>query len=400
MAKMATVRTRKRGKTYSYIFEAGKKADGKRKVVEKGGFATKKLAYDAGVAAYTDWKHGNIGIVSENILLKDFMKNWLEKVVALNVKPTSLQTYNSFFSQHILPTIGNIAVQALTPAKLDEWIRGLLKAGYAKNTIGQLHALIHHALDYAVYPAEIISTNPSAYIKVPKKAPTNIIKRCIITPEKLKSLLEKYPFGSPYYIPILLLYHTGMRISEVLGLTWNNIDFDKKVITLNHQITYISRQGYFYSTLKTESSNRKILIDDFLISELRRWKNQQGENEKSAGDSYVYIYRGTDNKIIQQSKGIGKIDAERIFPVCVNIGGRIVIKDAFEGRLKNDDVNAHSFRHTHATMLIENGATPKGVAGRLGHSSALITQNLYTHNTQKLQEDTRSIFEKTLQTNF
>ena len=109
--------------SYSYIFEAGKKTDGKRKVVEKGGFATKKLAYDAGVAAYTDWKHGNIGIVSENILLKDFMKNWLEKVVALNVKPTSLQTYNSFFSQHILPTIGNIAVQALTPAKLDEWIR-------------------------------------------------------------------------------------------------------------------------------------------------------------------------------------------------------------------------------------------------------------------------------------
>ena len=69
---MSQVRTRKRGKTFSYIFEAGKKADGKRKVVEKGGFATKKAAYDAGVAAYNDWKHGNIGITSDNILLKDF----------------------------------------------------------------------------------------------------------------------------------------------------------------------------------------------------------------------------------------------------------------------------------------------------------------------------------------
>ena len=90
---MAQVRVRKRGKTFSYIFEAGKKPDGKRKVVEKGGFESKKAAYDAGVAAYNDWRHGNIGIVSENITLKDFITNWLEKVVAPNVKPTTLQTY-------------------------------------------------------------------------------------------------------------------------------------------------------------------------------------------------------------------------------------------------------------------------------------------------------------------
>lgn len=72
-----------------------------------------------------------------------------------------------------------------------------------------------HALNYAVYPAELISSNPSNYIKVPKKAPINIVKRQIIKPEKLAELLEKYPFGSPYHIPILILFHTGMRISEV-----------------------------------------------------------------------------------------------------------------------------------------------------------------------------------------
>ena len=179
------MRTRKRGKTFSYIFEAGKKADGKRKVVEKGGFATKKAAYDAGVAAYTDWKHGNIGITSDNILLKDFLQNWLEKVVALNVKAN--------------------------------------------------------------------------YIKVPKKAPTNIVKRHIITPEKLNELLEKYPFGSPYYMPILILFCTGVRIGELLGLTWDNIDLDKKIITLDKQVVYVSKRGYFFTTLKTWSSNRYIV---------------------------------------------------------------------------------------------------------------------------------------------
>ena len=108
---MSQVRTRKRGKTFSYIFEAGKKPDGKRKVVEKGGFESKKAAYDAGVAAYNDWRHGNIGIVSENITLKDFITNWLEKVVAPNVKPTTLQTYYDFTQYQIVPYIGNLMLQ-------------------------------------------------------------------------------------------------------------------------------------------------------------------------------------------------------------------------------------------------------------------------------------------------
>ena len=62
-------------------------------------------------------------------------------------------------------------------------------------------------------------------------------------------------------------------------------------------------------------------------------------------------------------------------------------------------LNAHSFRHTHTTQLIENGAPVKAVAERLGHADATITQNLYTHNTQKLQEEAAAIFDKTLQTN-
>ena len=182
---MSKIRTRKRGKTFSYIFEAGRKDDGKRKVVEKGGFATRELAYTAGVSAYNDWKHGNIGITSDSITVKEFIKNWLENVVALNVKPTSMQMYNSIVRKHILSTLGSLKLQELTPAILDKWIRGLLKAGYSKNTISVTHTLIHHALDYAVYPAEMIANNPANYIKVPQKAPKNIVKRQMISKKKL-----------------------------------------------------------------------------------------------------------------------------------------------------------------------------------------------------------------------
>ena len=85
---MAQVRTRKRGKTFSYIFEAG-------------------------VAAYNDYLHGNIGITSEKITLKDFMTAWLDNVVALNVKPSSMQTYRFSFTKRICPYLGDVKVQRL-----------------------------------------------------------------------------------------------------------------------------------------------------------------------------------------------------------------------------------------------------------------------------------------------
>ena len=124
-----------------------------------------------------------------------------------------MQGYQSYLKKHLIPNLGDYSIQKLTPAVLDNFVRKLFADGYSKNTISQIHALIHHALDYAVYPAELISSNPANYIEVPKNAPTDIIKRHIITQEKLNELLEKYPFGSPYYIPILILFHTGMRIS-------------------------------------------------------------------------------------------------------------------------------------------------------------------------------------------
>ena len=123
------------------------------------------------------------------------------------------------------------------------------------------------------------------------------------------------------------------------------------------------------------------------------------ENEKIASDSYVFVYRNSENKIIQQSKILGKVNAEKILPVCTRIDGRAVFKYLLTNVFKDEGINAHSFRHTHATMLIENGAIPKGVARRLGHSNTAITQNLYAHNTRKLQEDTAEIFEKAVQTN-
>ncbi len=395
---MAQVRVRKRGKTFSYIFDAGK-VDGKLKVVENGGYPTKAEAYKAGVAAYNDFLHGNIGITSESISLKDFMTAWLDNVVKHNVKASSMQIYQTYVKNQIIPHLGEIKIQELTTAMLGKWIRDIQKAGLAYNTISSAHAFIHSVLNYTVCPAQLINSNPAAYIKVPKNAPRNVVKRHIITPERFKALLEKYPFGTPYYIPLLLLYHTGMRLGEVFGLSWSDIDFATKKITLRRQIRYIAKRGYFFTTLKTESSKRYIIVDDYLLDELARWQNQQAENEKQFGDSYVYVYKESDGHIQRQSKGLPPPVGEKISLLCTREDGQIVPHNRIISSLRKEGLNALSFRHTHATVLTEYGANPEGISGRLGHKNPQLTQNIYVYNTLKMQEDAAAIFDKILHKN-
>lgn len=393
---VSQVRTRPRGKTWSYIFEAGRDEGGKRKTIEKGGFPTQKAAYEAGVAAYADWKHGNVGITSEKILLKDYLEIWLANVASTNVRPSSLAHYREVAKLWILPHLGGKYVQEITPPVADCWIRKLLREGYSKKTLSLALSVLRQSLQYAVYPAQLIQGNPCLYVKVPKAAPANLVKRTIITKEMFSSLLEACPFGHPAHIPFVLLYHTGMRIGEVLGLAWEDVDLDGKTISVRRQLL----ASLVFSDPKTPASSRTVIMDDLLVEKLRQWRARQAADELAAGTSYVHIYRGKDGREIQQSKGILPPEgASRMFLLCTQKNGRAVGRARLRVILRAEGgLNCHSFRHTHATALIEAGATPKGVAGRLGHSSVSITQDLYAHNTRALQKDTADLFARIMQT--
>ena len=399
MKRIAKVRTRQRGKKYSYIFEAGKNADGKRKAVEKGGFPTPESAYEAGIEAYNDWKHGNIGITSDKISCKEYLYNWLDNVASANVLQNTCDNYRFMLDRWIVPYIGGIIMQELSPAHIDRWIRKIAKdKSLAKNSLSSVKALLSHALNYAVYPCELIKANPAEYIRLPK-AEGKKVARIIISPEKIQELFREYPFGNKYHMPMLIAYHTGMRVSEVLGLSWSGIDLDNNTISVVQQVKRLTGVGIILDKPKTSNSERTFIIDKYLSAELRRWKSQQAANELKAGNRHVYIWRNENeqNRLYMMSKGIAPDDMEREYMVCTDEEGRIFSKQSFFTVLRKAGLNSHSFRHTHATMLIEAGATPKDVAARLGHKDATITQNLYTHDTEKMQRETVDLFVKSIE---
>jgi phage integrase family prophage lambdaba04, site-specific recombinase len=208
MAKKATIRTRKRGKTYSYSFDVGKNpTTGKRKMIEKGGYATEQEAYDAGVAAYADWKSGNIGITSERIKLRDYLTAWLENVAKPSIAQGTYINYRSVLHARIIPYLGGLVLQDVHPRDIDAWVKRLAAEGLAKRTIEVIKTILSTALKYAVYPAEIIASNPCTGISIPRSAPIKLTQRVIISPEIFATVLEKCPFGHRCHIPLLLAYH-------------------------------------------------------------------------------------------------------------------------------------------------------------------------------------------------
>lgn len=383
---MATVRTRKRGKTYSYIFEAGKYADGRRHVIEKGGFPTKDAAYEAGVSAFTDWKHGNIGITSERITVRAFLELWLHRVRE-DVRPSTYGTYESCLHTKVIPYIGSIILQELTPARLDRWLLDLKAKGLARSTIHYTKRLLGTALSYAVYPCELIRDNPCRYLKTPKTVAGHHVERVIVTPERMQSLLADAPPGTRCYLPLLLLYHTGMRIGEVLGLAWDDIDLDEKSLMIRHQRVYDAiRHTDYLSAPKTKTSRRKLFLPDYLIETLREEKARQEQNEDTLGKRYAVCCIRDGNAVHVASKAVHP-SGERIHFVCIDEKGACVPRAAITHMLHEHGLNSHSFRHTQATVLGAEGVPPATIAARLGHTTVKTTLDIYTHDTEAQQKE-------------
>lgn len=392
---MAKVRTRKRGKTFSYIFEAGRDENGKRKVIEKGGFATQDEAYDAGVDAYADWKHGNIGITSERVTVNDFLLQWLDTYVEKEVIDSTYATYLDIYKIRIKPYFNNMILQDLRPANVAAWLNKLYDKGYSYKSISAARGMLMHGCNYAVYPANIITVNPVTLVKVPRQAPKNIIKRTVISKETYDILLKNHPINDKYRIPIVLAYHTGMRISEIIGLEWSKVNLDEGTITVDRQLKRVHGVGYVFGALKTQSSNRTIYLDQQLIQELSEWRKVQQVNKAKAGDSYIIPYVTMEQGKVQEQSSAFELPAGaiKLDLVCTSPSGNFMKHDSLSWLLKKNGLNAHSFRHTHATQLVEAGATIKDVAARLGHASVAITEDIYTKVTERMSRDTVKLFE-------
>lgn len=355
---MAQITTRKRGNTWEYSFEIAP-INGKRKRKSKGGFRTKKECLEAGIQAKAEYD--NSGIITEkgSMSVSDWLDFWYENSLSHGYKPTTKQSYQSIMNI-IKRKIGVYRVNTLTPMTLTKMFKELLDEGYADTTVRQVKRILSSSLTYA-YQMNIIKQNPCTNIRVKKNNSNSVQDTLIVTPELFEKILNNLENGwvGFYRIPFLIAWYTGMRGGEVMALTWDDVDFENKLISVNKMQTFAFNKMHIKSP-KTQSSVRDIPVGDKLLDELKKWKQTQIETATQLGVKPPTAICTRNNLTLITVKNLRD-------------------KSASIARELGIDFHFHCLRHTHATLLIKNGISIKEVQARLGHKYIQTTLDIYSH---------------------
>lgn len=355
-----SVYQRKDGKWMGSI-TVGRKKSGK--LIRKAVYGkTKKEVITKMDSIKHDIKIGDY-VEPDKITVSEWIIYWLKTYKKNKLKPKTYDSYESLTKITIIPNIGDIPMQKLKTKDIQEMYNKRYEEGYSANSIHKVNIVLKSALDKAITEG-YISKNPANFVELPE-----IIKKDIkaFTVEEQKAFEEAAKDYSQYIAYIVNL-DTGLRMSELLALTWEDIDFDKAELIVNKNLVSVRNRekenGFKLvvqeNTSKTKYSIRTIPLTKRCISLLRKLKIKQQANSNIVFCSKLGIYLTPRN----YSRTFQRIVRKAKIEMC----------------------NVHTMRHTFATRLFEAGVLPKTISELLGHASVSFTLDTYTHvmpNTKK-----------------
>lgn len=380
MSKKRRGSVRKIGNRWYYSFELPAGKDKKRNRIERVGGDTKEEAEIALTAALADYDNTGRFFESSKSSLEEYMWYWFEEYCLINLKYNTQENYRGVIKRHIAPTIGHFALRDLTPTILQKWINDKYREEYSKKSLSIFYSVVNNALKHAVHPWGLLRDNPMQYVSQPRQQRRNTTKEDlkIIKREDLMRIMEYLTPDMPLYMPFHIGLHTGLRVSEVCGLLWKDIDLDENTLVVERAMVNVERK-WILDTTKTASSERTIPLGPSIIRLLKEHRTWVKKNKLFYGPHYT----NTDHVCVKEN-------GEPLTPSSMKYNTR-KLKEKLE-----ISFNFHSLRHTHATMLMENGAKIKDIQARLGHSRSAITIDTYSHLTEKMQKESVDIFERAL----
>lgn len=391
---MADINTRKRGKKWEYYFETAK-MDGKRKRISKGGFNTKAEAINAGVEALHEYQNAGTVIVPAEISVHDYMNYWIDIYCLPNLKPSTVANYRKYIRLHISPVIGKYRLATISAEQLQTLINDMVSQGYSKNTITGVKGILSSSLNYAVQPLHYLKASPMAFVKIPKGSrssyKTSQYEREVIEDSIIDQIFERFPKGSSTYLPMIFAHHCGMRLGEAYAVTWDNVDFESKTITINKQLQWDEVKKFWYLTPPKYNSVRTIGIDQFVLELLIELKDKQKRARSYYDEQYTTIHYNEDEGINEHNGDV--IEFVNIYENGGFIQPRTMQHASGVIHKFYPKFTFHALRHTHCTRLLEAGAPIKYVQERLGHKNIKVTLDVYNHLTQNQTEQGNNTLE-------
>lgn len=398
---MAEVNARKRGSYWEYRFEAAK-IEGKRNQISKSGFRTKKEALEAGSKALTEFNNAGFHFIPSEISFSDYLDFWMEQYCKVNLAKSTCENYEKKIRLHIKVKLGKYKLRALTPAVLQTFLNDKFNEGYSRNTLSVIKGILTGSFNYAVEPLRFIQISPMHSVKLPlpraqAKVKTRKKERRALSAKEWNAIINRFPEGHSSHIPLQLAYRCGLRLGETFALTWDDIDFKNKCIDINKQVQMDEDVKLWTFYNPKYDSFRVVETDNTLLKLLSREKEKQLRARMCYGQHYINQHVNDQRQLNTNNNG------EEIRMVCIREDGSYIqprttqhIGRVVHYKLDIEDYDFHSLRHTHSTMLLEQGVNPKYVQVRLGHKNIETTLNIYADCTKKMQTDAMDIIEKIL----
>ena len=377
----------KRGNNkYRLTVSAGYKTDGTRIYIRKTITAKSEREAKKQLALFeAEVQQKNI-TADSNIKLKDFVRICEDNYAKVNLEAKTYQRYMEMINSNIIPELGEKKLNEIKPVHLLDFYSKLgrdgarkdgKKGGYSNKTITHIHRIISEIYNKAEQ-WQIIGINPAANVKPPKIMKKEIDFYSVEDIKILIKSLEDEPIRARTMT--LLAVYTGMRRSELLGLTWDSIDFEAKVIHINKAVVYIPKIGRLKKETKTVRSNRMIAMSESVENLLVQYRKWQCDTKDMLANKW------TDSDFVFTNDF-----GEMIHPDSISQWFNRFIK-----RKGLKHITFHGLRHTAATLLISSGVDIETVSRILGHSSSAVTSQVYLHSADAIRKDAMNRLDRTI----
>lgn len=375
-----------RGKSYSFTVPMGIDVNGKqiRKYMTwtppEG--MTEKKADKLAKEEYLNFKNRCKGLstFNENMRFKELSEEYFKVYAPNKLKPITAYNYEKMVNYHFLDYFGNKKLKDITPGLLTDFFCKLtitnndgedVTIGYA--TAKKLYTIIQSVFHFAVSQGYLKET-PCKGVILPTKDVTKDDKRKYLLEDELPRFIQLFEGYTVLNTVIKVLLYTGMRSGEALGLQWSDIDFDKRLIIVNHTLSDVGGK-HFLTTPKTKTSKRTIYITDDLLEILKEHKRKQHELAFTLGGQFAH--------------------PEMVFTSELgNYKDRSCLNTSFKRFLKGtgfEFMTLHCLRHSNATLLLNSGVDLKVVSEHLGHSDVGTTANIYTDVLESTRKKTAEV---------
>ena len=369
----------KRGKnSYRLTVSEGFDLNGKPMIHRKTVHGNKKDAEVELAKFVTEVQNGLI-IDGKSLKFSEFTEIWKRDYGSKELAPSTYKRYCRMLETRLLPYFGHFYINKIKPTDIMKFYDLLekdtqlvrkkgnngskTKKPLSGKTILEHHRLLRAMLHKAVY-WQLIVANPAERVQPPKARKP---KRKSYDDEQTKILLENLEQLSiedtKYKVAIILTVFTGVRLGELMGLEWTDVDFKNGIISINRSSQYLSDMGVFTKTPKTESSIREIAIPEFIISLLEEYKLWY-EEQKSIYDE---LWANSDRLFVQA-------DGKPMHPSTIS---KWFVK--YVGQIGLPVINFHGLRHTNASLLVAQNIDIAIISARLGHAQISTTLNFYVH---------------------